>query len=136
MMSMHNSTHSSQMKTVGPAMSLRTSCWLLPQKEQYSVLLESPLPTLLMANLQLIGSRATAARPSAQIIGRQLRNSSVPSFRTSRKQSPGRHRNPGGSGTMIDDANMVPPRDQESPPFPRGTVARTGEVAGPRRWPV
>ena len=34
MISMHNSTHSSQMKTVGPAMSLRTSCWLLPQNEQ------------------------------------------------------------------------------------------------------
>ena len=34
MMSMHSSTHSSQMKTVGPAMSLRTSCWLLPQNEQ------------------------------------------------------------------------------------------------------
>src|SRR6187200_1149282 len=37
MMSMHSSTHSSQMKTVGPAISLRTSCWLLPQNEQYSV---------------------------------------------------------------------------------------------------
>jgi hypothetical protein len=24
------------MKTDGPAMSLRTSCWLLPQNEQYS----------------------------------------------------------------------------------------------------
>jgi hypothetical protein len=34
MMSMHSSTHSSQMNTVGPAMSLRTSCWLLPQNEQ------------------------------------------------------------------------------------------------------
>src|SRR5262245_45571661 len=33
-MSMHSSTHSSQMNTVGPAMSLRTSCWLLPQNEQ------------------------------------------------------------------------------------------------------
>ncbi len=31
---MHSSTHSSQMNTVGPAMSLRTSCWLFPQKEQ------------------------------------------------------------------------------------------------------
>ena len=31
---MQSSTHSSQMKTVGPAMSFRTSCWLLPQKEQ------------------------------------------------------------------------------------------------------
>ena len=30
------------MNTVGPAISLRTSCWLFPQKEQYSVLFESP----------------------------------------------------------------------------------------------
>src|SRR5262245_30008196 len=36
MMSMQSSTHSSQMKTVGPAISLRTSCWLLPQNEQYN----------------------------------------------------------------------------------------------------
>src|ERR1044072_2087001 len=36
MMSLHSSMHSSQMNTEGPAMSLRTSCWLLPQKEQYS----------------------------------------------------------------------------------------------------
>src|SRR5690606_27406372 len=48
MISMHSSTHSSQMNTVGPAMSLRTSCWLFPQKEQYSVLLESPLAALVM----------------------------------------------------------------------------------------
>src|SRR5436190_16188635 len=36
MMSLHSSMHSSQMNTDGPAMSLRTSCWLLPQNEQYS----------------------------------------------------------------------------------------------------
>src|SRR5262245_47889028 len=48
MMSMHNSTHSSQMNTVGPAISLRTSCWLLPQNEQYNVFLESLVPTLLI----------------------------------------------------------------------------------------
>jgi hypothetical protein len=36
MMSLQSSMHSSQMNTDGPAMSLRTSCWLLPQKEQYS----------------------------------------------------------------------------------------------------
>src|ERR1700689_3479132 len=41
-MSMHNSTHSSQMNTVGPAISFRTSCWLFPQNEQYSVFLASP----------------------------------------------------------------------------------------------
>ena len=34
MMSLHSSMHSSQMNTDGPAMSLRTSCWLLPQNEQ------------------------------------------------------------------------------------------------------
>jgi len=44
----NSSTHSSQMNTVGPAMSLRTSCWLLPQNEQYSVFLESLVPTLLI----------------------------------------------------------------------------------------
>ncbi len=27
--------HSSQMNTDGPAISFLTSCWLLPQKEQY-----------------------------------------------------------------------------------------------------
>src|ERR1043166_2928494 len=48
MISMHSSTHSSQMKTVGPAISLRTSCWLFPQNEQYSVFLESLVPTLLI----------------------------------------------------------------------------------------
>jgi hypothetical protein len=31
------STHSSQMKTFGPSMSVRTSCWLLLQNEQCSV---------------------------------------------------------------------------------------------------
>src|SRR5262249_9475146 len=30
-------THSSQMNTLGPAMSLATLCWLLPQNEQWSV---------------------------------------------------------------------------------------------------
>src|SRR5258708_5859028 len=48
MISMHSSTHSSQMNTVGPAINLRTSCWLLPQNEQYSVFLESLVPTLLI----------------------------------------------------------------------------------------
>ena len=34
MMSLHSSTHSGQIKTVGPAMSLCTSFWLFPQNEQ------------------------------------------------------------------------------------------------------
>ena len=45
---MQSSTHSSQMNTVGPAISFRTSCWLLPQKEQYSVFFESLPPALLI----------------------------------------------------------------------------------------
>src|SRR6202007_2225182 len=52
MMSMQSSTHSSQMKTVGPAISLRTSCWLLPQNEQYSVFFASLVPTLLIHYLR------------------------------------------------------------------------------------
>src|SRR3981081_2827320 len=48
MMSMQSSTHSSQMNTVGPAINLRTSCWLWPKNEQYSVFLESLVPTLLI----------------------------------------------------------------------------------------
>src|SRR3546814_1108893 len=39
MMSLQSSTHSSQMNTLGPAISLRTSCWLFPQNEQYRILL-------------------------------------------------------------------------------------------------
>ena len=43
MMSLQSSMHSSQMNTDGPAMSFLTSCWLLPQKEQYrSFSLEEP----------------------------------------------------------------------------------------------
>src|SRR3989344_3328354 len=51
MMSLHNSTHSSQTNTEGPAISLRTSCWLLPQKEQYRSfsLFPSPLPVWLLS---------------------------------------------------------------------------------------
>src|ERR1700719_4938642 len=49
--SMQSSTHSSQMNTVGPAISFLTSCWLLPQKEQYSVFLESPPLDLVIAAL-------------------------------------------------------------------------------------
>jgi hypothetical protein len=61
MISMHSSTHSSQMNTVGPAISLRTSCWLLPQNEQYSVLLVSPV-ALVMAVLHRCDSKTAATR--------------------------------------------------------------------------
>src|ERR1700712_563977 len=64
MMSMQSSTHSSQMKTVGPAISLRTSCWLLPQNEQYSVFFESFVPTLLIP-VSVRGSSAQSFRSDA-----------------------------------------------------------------------
>src|ERR1700689_1176859 len=75
MISMQSSTHSSQMKTVGPAMSLRTSCWLFPQKEQYSVFLESPPPTLLIP-VSVLPARA---RPHTVRLA-ALRNRSVDPF--------------------------------------------------------
>src|SRR3954469_7815851 len=62
MMSMQSSTHSSQMKTVGPAINLRPSCWLLPQNEQYSVFLESLVPTLLI-HVSVRGSISSARSP-------------------------------------------------------------------------
>src|ERR1700747_3090386 len=49
MMSRQSSTHSSQMKTVGPAISLRTACWLSPQTEQYKGFFESLPPILLIS---------------------------------------------------------------------------------------
>src|ERR1700747_1218917 len=60
MISMQSSTHSSQMNTVGPAISLRTSCWLLPQKEQYRVLLESPLAAFVMVGSHSLGDPTSA----------------------------------------------------------------------------
>src|SRR5690606_31217121 len=69
MMSMHSSTHSSQMNTVGPAISLRTSCWLLPQKEQYSVFLESPPPLLTLLISQSFRYLQTPAGAGGQVPG-------------------------------------------------------------------
>src|SRR5690606_25848473 len=59
MMSLHSSTHSSQMNTLGPAISLRTSCWLFPQNEQYRILLlspERPCRSSVMPLVDLVGS--------------------------------------------------------------------------------
>src|SRR3974377_1294530 len=56
-MSMQSSTHSSQMNTVGPAMSLRTSCWLLPQNVQWSLFLVSPPLTLIISEPRLDARR-------------------------------------------------------------------------------
>src|SRR5471030_1088117 len=66
MISMQSSTHSSQMNTVGPAMSLRTSCWLLPQKEQYRVFLDSPPLALLISSGPSGLCLTTGGRPFSQ----------------------------------------------------------------------
>ena len=65
MMSLHSSTHSSQTNTDGPAMSLRTSCWLLPQNEQYSSLPSSclPLESSVIRVLVAGGAEAPASAP-------------------------------------------------------------------------
>src|SRR5260370_37955234 len=63
MMSMQSSTHSSQMNTVGPAISFLTSCWLLPQNEQYSVFFES-LPLDFVIATPSPGPAAEAAGPT------------------------------------------------------------------------
>jgi hypothetical protein len=57
------------MNTVGPAISLRTSCWFLPQNEQWSEFFESPLATLLiLASRQSdrLGVRTFIAHAPAQ----------------------------------------------------------------------
>src|SRR5688500_4560190 len=62
MMSLQSSTHSSQTKTDGPAISLRTSCWLLPQKEQYSSLPSSCLPRVSSTMPHALVCRDTGCR--------------------------------------------------------------------------
>src|SRR3954471_14986023 len=66
MMSLQSSTHSSQTNTDGPAMSLRTSCWLLPQKEQYSSLPSSCLPR---ESSDMDGPQQVSANQSFAVIG-------------------------------------------------------------------
>src|SRR5229473_1464483 len=77
MMSMHSSTHSSQMNTVGPAMSLRTSCWLLPQNEQWSEFFVSvPSALLILESGQdaTRRSRNLASQTRAHTHGREGRH--------------------------------------------------------------
>src|SRR3954466_8958593 len=69
-MSMHSSTHSLQMCTVGPATSLRSSCWLFPQNEQQSVFLESLPPAVFISERLLDASR----RPRIGIRHRRCRH--------------------------------------------------------------
>ena len=70
MMSMQSSTHSSQTNTVGPAMSLCTSCWLLPQNEQNSVFLLSLATPLLISKLR----RGSFLRADAELNSRSRAN--------------------------------------------------------------
>src|SRR5262245_63488940 len=68
MMSLQSSMHSSQMYTVGPAMSFRTSFWLLPQNEHLS----EPPPSRVRA----IGSSLSGRRRDDHLghgPGRRLR---------------------------------------------------------------
>src|SRR6185437_5622498 len=93
MMSMQSSTHSSQMKTVGPAINLRTSCWLLPQNEQYSVFLESLVPTLLIpisvrrsissAQLTYSGTNRRLGLNRANSVPKKTQHSKCPTARIS-----------------------------------------------------
>src|SRR5271165_3867236 len=74
MISMQSSTHSSQMKTVGPAISLRTSCWLLPQKEQYRVLLLSlPAAFVIVCSHFPRTAARMGSRPSLAFLGARPR---------------------------------------------------------------
>ena len=61
MMSLQTSTHSSQMKTVGPAISLRTSFWSLLQNEQRRTSV-SPVFFTMLEPLPLGPARRAASR--------------------------------------------------------------------------
>src|SRR5207247_3006068 len=62
MMSLQSSMHSSQMYTVGPAMSLRTSFWLLPQNEHFRVPLPSRVRPAILLDSLLLGLRRHCGR--------------------------------------------------------------------------
>ena len=76
MMSLQSSTHSSQMNTDGPAISLRTSCWLLPQNEQYSSLPSSCLP------------RVSSTMPVASLVRRDAGRQLLIACRVPARQNP------------------------------------------------
>src|SRR6195952_43934 len=70
MMSMQSSTHSSQMNTVGPAISLRTSCWLLPQNGQDSGLWDrrlQPFPILSPPRRSITRSTHSGTKPDLKV---------------------------------------------------------------------
>ena len=93
MMSLQSSTHSSQTNTDGPAISLRTSCWLLPQKEQYSSLPSSCLPreSSDMDRPQQVSasqSLAVLAKRTAQAIGSVAGYIACVAIRLQRRSAP------------------------------------------------
>src|SRR2546427_6511216 len=66
MMSLQTSTHSSQMKTVGPAMSLRKSFWSLLQKEHRRTSVSPFFLTMVWRQLLASGVRSEA-EPTAGV---------------------------------------------------------------------
>src|SRR5207249_9049624 len=68
MISLQSSMHSSQMYTVGPAISLRTSFWLFPQNEHFRV----PLPSRVRAFSPLLLPPRRQCRGLGHRPGRRL----------------------------------------------------------------
>src|SRR5437763_11669525 len=64
MMSLQTSTHSSQMKTVGPAMSFRTSFWSLLQNEQRRTSVSPAFLTIVAQPRRLQPGWRRSARPN------------------------------------------------------------------------
>src|SRR5262245_8349106 len=79
MMSLQSSMHSSQMYTVGPAISLRTSFWLLPQNEHFSVPFVSRVRAMRPDswNLLRLSLRRRQSRRLGDGTGRRLRRDHV-----------------------------------------------------------
>src|SRR5882672_9485115 len=78
MMSLHRATHSSQMKTRGPEISLRTSRRRLPQKEQWKSSMRAPTITFHDKEdhtLQDTKSRRPARQPQTWILAQEQRGS-------------------------------------------------------------
>src|ERR1700712_2974468 len=93
MISLHNSTHSSQMNTVGPAISLRTSCCDLPQKLQYRVLFASdPLSFVMLYPNRPAGTK-TQSIPAACLINTLARLPIRPGYNQHISRSCTRHEN-------------------------------------------
>jgi len=79
MMSLQSSMHSSQMYTVGPAMSFRTSFWLLPQNEHFSTPLVSRVRAMDASYPAEAPAMAPAASATARGVGlEEMTSSTIP----------------------------------------------------------